>query len=283
MNKLLYLSDDEIQSQLAAKYDLLVHIGPETLQYAIIDSVEHETKVLAEFEVPQTVTNAELIKAIEDLPESSKQFRYTFNKVKISFTTTSYTFIPTPLYLESDQQDYGKYLNSGTSGELLVNTISSADIKNVVSIHSDFKAALQRIFQKPRIYSQAVPFLEGIQRSLRREDESVLFIDTQPKHFQIALFKELELEFYNIFEYDNTDEFNYYLLNVIQSLEIQLESTKIMLSGKITEHDEVYSRIGKYFDNIRFIDTTHLVKYSAKFEGVLPHTYSILFSLDLCE
>lgn len=283
MNKLLYLSDDELQSQLAAKYDLLVHIGPETLQYAIIDSVGQETKVLAEFEVPQLATISELIKAIDDLPESNKQFRYTFNKVKISFTTSRYTFIPAPLYLESDRQEYGKYLNLDHSSELLVNTISSADIKNVVAIHSDFKTALQRIFQRPGIYNQAVPFLDGIQRGLRREDQLVFFIDVQPKHFQIALFKELRLEFYNTFEFANTDEFNYYLLNVIQSLEIPLEDTRIMLSGKITESDDIYRRIEKYFVNIQFLDSEHLVKYSGKFEEVLTHTYSTLFSLDLCE
>ncbi|WP_411273737.1 DUF3822 family protein [Daejeonella sp.] len=283
MNKLLYLSDDEIQSQLAAKYDLLVHIGLDTLQYAIIDSIKQETKVLAEFEIPTLATTTELIKAVEELPESNRQFRYTFNKVKVSFTTLNYTFIPAPLYLESDHQDYGKYLNLDNNGELLVNTISSAEIKNVLAIPSEFKTALQKIFQKPSIYSQATAFLEGIQSGLRREDELVFFLDIQPKHFQIALFKDLRLEFYNTFEYANTDEFNFYLLNVIQSLEIHLDDTRVMLSGKITEQDEIYQRIEKYFENIHFIDSELLVKYSGKFEKVFPHTYSTLFSLDLCE
>ena len=283
MNKLLYLSDDEIQSQLAPKYDLLVNIGPQTFQYAIIDSLRKETKVLAEYEIPALTTTSELITAAKNLPESNRQFKFTYNKVKISFTTFNYTFIPDSLFLGADQQDYGKYLNLDDSGELLVNSISSAGIKNVVTIDSNFKAALQGIFQKPKIYNQAVPFLEGVQNALQREDEVVLFIDIQPKHFQIALFKDFKLEFYNIFEYENVDEFNYFLLSVIQSLEIILEVTPIILSGKIVESDEVYKRIEKYFENIRFMDSQQLVQYSGKFEELLPHTFSTLFSLDVCE
>jgi len=283
MNKLLYLSDDEIQSQLAAKYDLLVHIGPQTFQYAIIDSLRKETKVLAEFEIQALTTTSEFIKGVENLPESNRQFKFTYNKVKISFTTFNYTFIPDSLFLEADRQDYGKYLNLDDSAELLVNSISSAGIKNVVTIDSNFKTSLQGIFQKPKIYNQAVPFLEGVQKVLHREEEVVFFIDIQPKHFQIALFKDFKLEFYNTFEYENADEFNYFLLSVIQSLEIILEVTPIVLSGKIVESDDVYKRIEKYFQNIRFIDSQQLVQYSGKFEEVLPHTFSTLFSLDLCE
>ncbi|MBC7760121.1 MAG: DUF3822 family protein [Phormidesmis sp. FL-bin-119] len=283
MDKLLYFSEDDIQSQLAAKYDLLVNISPETFQYAIIDSVLHECKTLVEFEIPPLTTTSDLIKAVENLPESHRQFRFAFNKVKIAFTSSNYTFIPESLYLEADQQDYGKYLDLNNDSELLVNTISSADIKNVISIDSHLKTALENIFQKPRIYNQTVPFLEGVQKSLEREDELVFFIDVQPKHFQIAFFKDFRLEFYNIFEYANADEFNYFLLSVIQSLEIQLEHTRVIISGKISSSGEIYKRIEKYFDSIRFIDSNHLVKYSEKFKEVLPHTFSTLFNLDLCE
>ena len=283
MDKLLYFSEDDIQSQLAAKYDLLVNISPETFQYAIIDSVLHVCKTLVEFEIPPLSSTSDLIKAVENLPESHRQFRFAFNKVKIAFNSSNYTFIPESLYLEADQQDYGKYLDLTDASELLVNTISSADIKNVISIDSHLKTALENIFQKPRIYNQAVPFLEGVQKSLEREDELVFFIDVQPKHFQIAFFKDFRLEFYNTFEYANADEFNYFLLSVIQSLEIQLKHTRVIISGKISSSDEIYKRIEKYFDSIRFIDSNHLVKYSEKFKEVLPHTFSTLFNLDLCE
>src|SRR5690606_11568436 len=103
MNKLLYLSDDEIQSQLAAKCNLLVHIGFRIFQFAVVDTVRDQVKLLAEYELPRVSDIKDLIRAIESLPESSRLFRYSFNKVKISYDTFHYTFIPEELYAEEDE------------------------------------------------------------------------------------------------------------------------------------------------------------------------------------
>lgn len=261
----------------------MVHIGPETFQYVIIDHVQNQVKVLAEFELEQANNTTELIKAIEALPESKKQFKYSFNIVKISFDSFDYTFIPADLYVEEDRHDYSKFLSFAGTKEILVNNIPSVEIKNVVAIEPALKDALQRIFQNPKIYNQASPFLEGIQKSITREDDLVCFIDFQPSNFQFGIIKDFRLEFYNTFEYFNADEFNYYLLNIIESLALRVEQTPIVLSGKVSKTDEVYLRIEKYFERIRFIDSEHLTKYSGKFEEVLPHTFFTLFSLDLCE
>lgn len=283
MNKLLYLSDGEVQSQLATKYNLLVHIGLETFQYVIIDQMHDQVKVLAEFEMPNSTSIAEIIIAIESLPESSGQFKFSYNSVRISFDTSEYTFIPADLYFDEDRKEYGKYLSLTGSRDIIVNNVPSVMIKNLVAIESQLSTALHRLFQKPKIYSQAEPFLEGIQKNLSRESDLVCYLDFKERHFQIGFLKDFRLEFYNSFEYANADEFNYYLLNIIESLALQIEETLIFLSGRISTTDEVYLRIEKYFANIQFIDSEYLKNYSSKFEEVHPHTFFTLFSLGLCE
>ena len=65
MIKLFQLFDDDFQSQNAAKCDLLIHIGFETFQYAIVDIVRDELKSLTEYQIPASIDPKELIKAIE--------------------------------------------------------------------------------------------------------------------------------------------------------------------------------------------------------------------------
>ena len=95
--------------------------------------------------------------------------------------------------------------------------------------------------------------------------------------------KESRLEFYNIFEFANADEFNYYLLHIIESLSLETEQTHVTVSGKISDTDEVYKRLGKYFPILGFADSRVLLKYPEKFEEVHQHTYFSLLALDLCE
>ena len=283
MNKLFYLSDDEVQSQLAAKCNLLVHIGLETFQYAVIDAARDQIKVLAEFEIPELNGPSDLIKEIENLPESNKLFKYSFNKIKVSFDTFNYTFVPSELYIKEDEDLYGKFVKPLQDSVLLVNHIPSADIKNVGVIDSEMNAAINRIFYNPRIFNQASSFVEGIRKIAAQEKKSSLFIDVHGKHIQTGVLENSQLAFYNIFECINSDEFNYYLLSIIEQLSIEPEETKIILSGNVSEGDEIYQRVQKYFNIITFADTRHLVKYPEKFVLVPPHHYFSLFSLDLCE
>ncbi|SKB91293.1 DUF3822 family protein [Daejeonella lutea] len=283
MNKLLYLSDDDLQSQLAARYDLLVQIGLETFQYAIIDKQINQVKVLAEYELTLPAQNKDIIKAIEGLPEANRQFKFAFNSVKIAFNSSDFTFIPADLYQEGIREEYGKYLNPTGSSELLVNNIASAEIKNIVAIDSDLNSGLNKIFHRPRIYNQAYPFIEGVQKYLNREDETACFFDIQPKQFQVAVYKHFNLEFYNSFEYANPDEFNYYLLHLIDSANIDTEKTPIILTGKVSSTDDVHQRLEKYFSDIRFIESNDLSKYSDQMGKDKPNAFFTLFSLQLCE
>ncbi|MEJ7780086.1 MAG: DUF3822 family protein [Daejeonella sp.] len=283
MNKLFYLSDDEVQSQLAAKCDLLVHVGMETFQYAVIDAVRDRVKVLAEFDISELNSTNDRINAIESLPEATKLFKYSFNKIKVSFDTFNYTFIPSALFLDKDESEYGKFVKPEENSQLLINYIRSADIKNISAMDFELNAAVNRIFHNPRIFNQATSFVEGIKKIVNGDPGPSLFIDVQRIHIQIGMVKNAELIFYNIFDCISADEFNYYLLNVIEQLNIDTTQIQLCLSGIISEGDETYRRIQKYFNHIAFTDTRRVVKYAEKLEQVIPHTYFSLISLDLCE
>lgn len=283
MNKLLYLTDDDFQSQQAAKCDLLIHIGLETFKYAVIDNGREQLKALVELELPDVNSQSGLMSAIENLPESAKQFKFSYNKIKIAFDTFHFTFIPQELYNESEKSGYAKFIQPVLASAPLVNDIKSVNIKNVSAIDSKLHETLNKLFNKPRIFNQASSFVEGIQKINSDRKASSLFIDIHTKHIQIAWINSSKLMFYNIFECVNLDEFNFYLLSLIDQLNIDTGQTRVILSGKTTPDDDYYQRIQKYFSEISLANTRQLVKYPQKFEKVLSQTYFSLISLNLCE
>ena len=283
MNKLLYLTDDDFQSQQAAKCDLLIHIGLETFKYAVIDNGREQLKALVVLELPDVNSQSGLMSAIENLPESAKQFKFSYNKIKIAFDTFHFTFIPQELYNESEKSGYAKFIQPVLASAPLVNDIKSVNIKNVSAIDSKLHETLNKLFNKPRIFNQASSFVEGIQKINSDRKASSLFIDIHTKHIQIAWINSSKLMFYNIFECVNLDEFNFYLLSLIDQLNIDTGQTRVILSGKTTPDDDYYQRIQKYFSEISLANTRQLVKYPQKFEKVLSQTYFSLISLNLCE
>ena len=283
MIKLLHLVDDEFQSQNAAKCDLLIHIGIESFQYAIIDKVRDELKALVEYELPNISNQGDLIQAIENLSECTKEFKYTFNKVKISIDSYQFTFIPDEFYQSGNDEEYAKFITSKQESVILCNPIPAAKIKNIIAIHSDLHLALNRIFHNPKIYGQASSFIQGILKSFKQNTEPSLYIDIHQKHVQFAYFKQSELSFYNIFDSVNTIEFNYFILNIIESLKVDLDHTAIILSGQVMEKDELYQRIEKYFKDIKFADSRLIIKHPELFDEVSSQTFFALLTLDQCE
>lgn len=284
MIKLLHLVDDGFQSQTAAKCDLLIHIGIETLQYAIIDKVRDELTVLAEYKLPAIHNLNDLIRTVEELPESSREFKYPYNKIRISFDSYKFTFIPEALYENEYDQEYAKFINQSSADLVLTNTIYSANIKNLFAINSNFLTSLNQIFQNPRIFNQASPFIEGIKKNYSDKNNTCLIVDCHSKHIQIACLKSSELVFYNILECLNADEFNYFLLNTIETLGLDTDATQVIISGKVTsDEDEYYRRLQKYFNKLTFADSRLIVNHPGMFDNVSPQTYFSLISLDQCE
>ncbi|MDP3469802.1 MAG: DUF3822 family protein [Daejeonella sp.] len=284
MIKLLHLVDNSLQSQTAAKCDLLIHVGTGKLQYAIIDKVRDELKALAEYELPEMSNLADLMFAIEKLPETKKEFKYPFSKIRVSFDSYKYTFIPEELYENENEQEYAKFIKPLASDLILTNRIRTSKIRNVFAIDANFNSALNHIFQKPRIYSQATSFIEGIKKTNPDRNGICLFIDFHDDHIQIACLNKSDLVLYNKLECINADEFNYYLLNTIDLLALETTNTKVIMSGNVaSENDEYYQRILKYFESPVYADGRLIVNHPEMFHKIRPHTYFSLLSLDECE
>ena len=283
MIKLLHLVDDEFQSQNAAKCDLLIHIGIESFQYAIIDKVRDELKALVEYELPNISDQGDLIQAIENLSECTKEFKYSFNKVKISIDSYQFTFIPDEFYQSGNDEEYAKFIITKQQAVILCNPIPAAKIKNIIAINSDLHLALHKIFHNPKIYGQASAFIQGILKSFKQNTAPSLYIDIHQKHVQFAYFKQSELSFYNLFDSINAIEFNYFILNIIESLKVDLDHTHIILSGQVMQNDEYYQRIEKYFKDIQFADSRLIIKHPELFDKVSAQTFFSLLTLDQCE
>uniref|UniRef100_UPI00404ACDFB DUF3822 family protein n=1 Tax=Daejeonella sp. TaxID=2805397 RepID=UPI00404ACDFB len=219
----------------------------------------------------------------ENLSECTKEFKYTFNKVKISIDSYQFTFIPDEFYQSGNDEEYAKFITTKHQAVILCNPIPTAKIKNIIAIHSDLHLALNRIFRQPKIYGQASTFIQGILKNFKQNTEPSLYIDIHQKHIQFAYFKQSELSFYNIFDSINAIEFNYFILNIIESLKVDLDHTSIILSGQVIEKDELYKRIEKYFKDIKFADSRLIINHPEMFDEVSSQTFFALLTLDQCE
>lgn len=282
MKELIHLIDDDFESQNAAKCDLLIHLGIESIQYAIIDKVRDELKALVEYELSDENGHKAIIEKLSSLPESEKEFKYPFNKIKISIDSYHFTFIPKDLFQEGNEQEYAKFIETTYENVIISKAISAANIQNISKINLEMYHHLKNIFGESIILNQANPFLQGIIKNYLEKD-TCLFVDVHEQHIQIAYLKDAKLFFYNILSCLNVDEFNYFILNAIETLKIDIKVCGVLLSGKITSGDAAHRRLEKYFGDIQFTQSELIVKHPEKFGAIPMHEYFSLIALDQCE
>lgn len=274
METRLQLIDENFESQQSGKSDLLIHIGQESISYAIVDKGREQLKALVDYQA--------VLSDLNSIMQSDRHLKYFYRKIKIATNTFKFTFIPRDLYSVSEVGDYAKYISPKSSADVQVNDIRSFKIKNVMAIDADLQHTLSSRFQQPVIYSQANPFIEGA-CTVAIQPIFNLCINIQPETLEMALIKDGYLLFYNIFEINSPDEFNYFLLLLIKQFDLNADNSAVKIAGKIELNDSNYVRLEKYFSAIHFADPRGFVQCSEAFDNVNFHQYFSLLSLNLCE
>ncbi|MDB5013226.1 MAG: hypothetical protein JWQ25_1428 [Daejeonella sp.] len=282
MKPQLQLIDPSFQSQSSKRCDLLIHIGTAGICYAIINKEENKLKILSEVSLPNNDKETVKSKLIE-LVEKNDHLKIEYNSVIVSIETYKYTFIPVEIFEPNSVTKYARLLNAERFDDVLVSELKHPAIQNISAIDIDIQKAVLTFFPNAKLVNQASAFLEGSAKALKNDSPNQLFINIQTCNFEVVLYTENRLQFYNVFEYKTVDEFNYYLLAIINQFNLKGTSTIAVVAGKINPGEDLYLRIQKYFTKIKFADSDPLADRNYIFHRVQSHTYFSLLSLRLCE
>ena len=284
MNKPHNLTEEQVPIKHSDKCDLLIHLGLNNISYAIIDKNQGQLKFISDSIIHEVDEYISIIHRLDNLRESSIILQQNFNKVKISIETAAFTFIPDELFSKDLLKEYGRFISLEPGSEFNVSTISSCGIKNIFQFDFELIKELNARFKNPLIINSVDCFIESTSHIAGKNNSTQLFLNFQENAFEAVYYKSGRLIFYNKFDFATPDEFNYFLLNIIQQSDIDIRNTDIQVSGKIEQSGELRSRIEKYFAGINFAGISNMVKVSSTVESPFSeHKHFSLISLSLCE
>ena len=282
MNSQIHLTDEQFSLNNTAGSHLLIRLSDSSYSYAIVDKDQNRPGVLVEKKLGMHAESMSIAEKLEIILADNGYLKGDFRKVKISVETKAFTFIPEELYSSADLPQYSKFIGSQPDSAVLSSSIRPYGITTVCAIDEDLTVNLKSLFNDPLLVSQANPFIAGIHKLVIAGNPEGLFLNFNRDNFEAAIIRNGTLEFYNIFDITNADEFNYFLLNLISQLTLD-RSTAVSVGGKIEKEDQHFLRVAKYFDKILFLNVELMEKAPDLFKQVPPHRFFSLLSLDLCE
>ena len=276
MNPIVQLTDPSFQTQHSGKCDLHIEILPKEIRFAVVDKGQDQLKVLYVAEI----TSYDALK-IATVIDAEPVLAYHFRKVKIGFHTPKFTFIPDELFQKEQVGEYAKFFSFDESDLIVTDHIRSAKCVTIFAIPAELVELFQKKFHQPQFYHAANPSIEAGATWSRKNENTLVQLNIQADFFEASCFKNAQLQLYNAFPCRTADEFNYFLLNLSNSLGLDPLETDWLIAGKPDE--EILARLRKYSSAVQQITQVDFIKISESFDNVETQLYYSLTALSLCE
>lgn len=104
------------------------------------------------------------------------------------------------------------------------------------------------------------------------------FVHIADNHFEIVIVETKKLLFFNSYEYQTKEDFIYYILFVMEQLQLNPQEQLVKLTGKIDPEDELYQIVYQYVRNVEITDLKPTAEALSVDEKQLQEHYILLQS-----
>ena len=267
----ILLINPSFEPETASDCDLLIKVGATNFSYAIIDKIKNA--VVAVYDEQEC---DDAIKRFAACMQTDHYLRLPYQQIKIAANSPNKIDIPNEFFNESELEAYTQYFIAPHTANIYANAHESFKLTTIFALSKPLEDAIENVPSKK--YCIGAPLLAMVENL----QGSQLLLDFTPKYFYATYVADGELRFQQGFEMENAEEFNYYLLLLLDQLNIDPAHTTIKLSGIIHEDDDTYTCIQKYLKNIYFQEFIGDLDQSV-LDDLPMYYFTSLLALHQCE
>lgn len=266
----ILLIDPEFDPSTASDCNLLIKVGVDSFSYAIINNAQN--KVIAVFDEQECndVAQKFAIKLKTDY-----YLTLNYHSVKIAVYTPNVITIPNALYVEDDIASYTQFFGDSNFGNVYVQPEN--DFRTLFAFNSEVDELINAHFPLAKKYHVNICLLPQDGTTMQQ-----FAIDFTVSAFNMVYRKNGQLIFQQTYEVASAEEFNYYLLLLINQLNIKLDQIELNLTGIINQDDDKHNTAKQYFNKVQFKEAAFGLQQEV-LEDMPPHYYTSLLALNECE
>lgn len=206
------------------------------------------------------------------------------HSVYILYENNVSSLIPVPLFDENELSDFSGFsFADKLNHRLMFEKIVTLESYHLFQVPKTLQAIANELFPRNKSFSHSRIFIESLMNIHKNADSHRrVFVNVRKSNVDIAVLDGNKLQYYNIFQYKSKEDLIYFILFVMDQLNLNPEKTELKLSGTIDKNSKVFEMVHKYVRNLSFQDRSSTLSYSYIFGAVPSHYYFNLFNLPLC-
>ena len=271
-NKSILLIDPEFDPKRSEQLDLLVKIGLDSFSYAIIDG--EQKLIYAVFDEQECENGYE--KLSQRLKVDS-YLKLPFKNVKVAGHTQNQVLVPNELFDLENLEMHTSYFTDKDVESVFVQPFASAGATSVFALPKSAESEIN--LQWPdsiKLHENA-----GILNLVTSFSTDTLVLNFTVGNFEVIFAKDKQVILQQNFQFDDVEEFTYYLLLLANQLQIDTKAISIKTCGIIDQNDEKWKVLTQYFNSV---DTLTIATGldSTILDDMPTHYYTTLLSLYAC-
>lgn len=277
--------DEALNQEHRSNYILFVQLSSTGLSCTIFNTLNSKFLSLEQVELSHPEDTAGQRAALDSFISDHPWLKGTFSSIRLFYETNKSTLIPISLFDPSDREALAHF-NFDVPGDMEIkhDQLVNSDAVLLYTIPADVLQFVRDAFPEHRLQCHASVLIEVLQTLNKNQSPGKkMFVNVRHAQIDIVILEGNKLIFYNSFSYHSKQDFIYYIIFVIEQLNLNPEVIELRLSGLIDKKSTLFDTAWKYIRHIEFQELPAAYRYSYLFNDVSPHRYFILLNSGLCE
>jgi hypothetical protein len=277
--------DKALDKQASENYKLSIRVSIDGFSFCIFDIQRNKFAALADWDFQGVYNTLALRKLLNELLPMQEWLLLPYQQTRIIIENSTSTLIPKPLFSEANIHDY-LMLNVSDNKKKIIkyDALSLLEAVNIFTLHPLINEILTDYFKNASIHHHSSALIQTLLLMNKNISlETGVFVHVRKSNFDIVIIRNNNLIFFNSFHYQSREDFIYYLIFVLEQLNLNPEETHVVLLGNVSKISDVYEITYKYIRRIGFGKRDEKFEYSYVFDDIPAHYYFTLLHLTHCE
>lgn len=278
------VKDPSFSLESLSGYNLILQIGINDLQLAVIDPFFNNVLVFEDYVFADIDSDEELLLVTHQLYDAHEFLAAGFWKeVIISFKNSKFVQVPEQLFHKKAGLEYLKF-NSRIDPVSEITFSSRSAESDAVTVYASNAALvnwLKSVYKHTscRFTHQATALIAAAVRFDMARSALFIFIDRFQLH--VLSVNSGKLQYYNQFQVKEFSDYTKYILLVMNSLQLSQNDTQIILWGFTGKSSPHYQEFEKYIRKVKLGDRLSNLKFKGIFDSISSHQFIDLFAIPL--
>lgn len=265
-------------------YHLSLQVYLKGFSFCLLDRERNKFIALGNYYFDKISSYNILLNEIDEIFKNEEVLKPNYQHVKFLFATPKYSYIPSPFYDKDEIKSIYSFNHKLKKGEKLhSNFIYGNSSYAVFTIPDYIEDFFKQKYQNIKFYHHSSPLIEEILLKDKLSTQSnKVFLNIMPDIFDFVIIENGKLKLFNSFTYNSETDFQYFVLNAFNQLNLSPIDIPVSIMGVVKRDDIKIDNLKKYIKQISYFSKPAHFEYAYGFNNLPDHFFINLINLYQC-